>query len=57
MDYLMSDDIRTKAEAYVDDYIVSVDERQRPSVTQRTEAIDKVEKYTRELLEAYRRRS
>lgn len=41
----MSDDIRAKAEKYVDDCIASMDKR--PSSRQRTEAVEDVEKYTR----------
>lgn len=48
----MPDDIRTKAEEYVDYYIASVEEQLRPSAQQRMEAIEKVERYTRALLKA-----
>jgi hypothetical protein len=48
----MPDDIRNKAEAYVDACIASMDKH--PSARQRTEAIESVERYTRELVKALR---
>lgn len=48
----MSDIIRIKAEEFIDNCIASMSGRVRPSTQKRKEAIDKVEKYTRELLAA-----
>jgi hypothetical protein len=52
MGYPMSDDIQIKAERYVHDCIVAGG--RQPSNKQRWEAVDKIEKYTRELVKALR---
>lgn len=48
----MANDVRRKAEGYVDACIEHMDERERPSFIRRKHAIDQVEAWTRKLLKA-----
>lgn len=47
-----TDDVRLKAEQYIDECIDAMDERERPSYIRRRHAIDRVEAWTRKLLKA-----
>ncbi len=47
-----TDDIRLKAERYIDECIAAMEEKDRPSYIRRKHAIDQVEAWTRKLLKA-----